>query len=96
MASITRQSLIELLQKEVGLSRSQAAAFLGNMFGTFIEVLARGGTLKISGFGTFGTRKKAARIGRNPKNGKEAVITARCVPFFRPSQTLRDRVNKNR
>lgn len=95
MMSITRHSLIELLQKEEGLSRTHAASFLEVMFETIIEILSQGGTLKISGFGTFGTREKAERIGRNPKNGQEAVITARCVPFFRPSQTLRDRINKN-
>ncbi|QHI95716.1 integration host factor subunit alpha [Aristophania vespae] len=93
MGTVTRNSLVELLQHEVGLSRLQASSFVEAMLGLFIETLIQGDNLKIVGFGTFGTREKAARMGRNPRSGEEALITARRVPYFRPSQTLRDRVN---
>ncbi|CDG33674.1 integration host factor subunit alpha [Parasaccharibacter sp. TMW2.1882] len=93
METIARADLIELLQEEHGFSRQQATLFLEKMFELFIQTLEQGKSLKISGFGTFAVRDKATRLGRNPLTGKEAIISARRVPFFRPSRLLRDSVN---
>ncbi len=92
METIARADLIELLQEQNGLSRQQAISLLEEMFSLFVQTLEEGKPLKISGFGTFGVRDKATRLGRNPLTGKEAVITARRVPFFRPSRLLRESV----
>lgn len=54
--------------------------------------LAAGENVKISSFGTFLLNDKAERIGRNPKTGEEATVSARRVVTFRPSQGLRDQV----
>jgi integration host factor subunit alpha len=56
------------------------------------DALARGETVKISSFGTFSVREKAARIGRNPKTGREVPISPRRVLTFRPSHLMKDRV----
>ncbi|MCX8666641.1 integration host factor subunit alpha [Acetobacteraceae bacterium B3987] len=93
METIARADLIELLQEEHGFSRQQATLFLEEMFELFVQTLEQGKSLKISGFGTFSVRDKAPRLGRNPLTGEEAVISARRVPFFRPSRLLRESVN---
>ncbi|MCX5615928.1 integration host factor subunit alpha [Bombella sp. TMW 2.2559] len=93
METIVRTDLIELLQREHGFSRRQAVLFLQEMFELFVEILERGEPLKISGFGTFSVRDKPTRVGRNPLTGQEAIISARRVPFFRPSCLLRESVN---
>ena len=55
----------------------------------------RGGTaVKLSSFGSFGIRQKGQRIGRNPKTGEEVPITPRRVLVFRPSNIMKDRINK--
>ena len=50
--------------------------------------------IKLSKFGTFELRKKKSRIGRNPKTGIEAPIIARKVVTFKPSQIMKDKINK--
>lgn len=56
------------------------------------SALERGENVKISKFGTFLLRKKTPRLARNPTTGEEAVVTARRVVTFNPSDTLRQRV----
>ncbi|MHA4875306.1 HU family DNA-binding protein, partial [Enterococcus faecium] len=55
--------------------------------------IMNGENVKISGFGSFIIRHKSSRIGRNPKTGVEATISERDVLTFRPSTTLREKVN---
>lgn len=93
MDTVTRANLVDLLQRKNGFSRQEAMFFLETMLGIFSQTLEKGESLKISGFGTFSVRDKKPRIGRNPMTKREAVISARCVPFFRPSRFLRDMVN---
>ena len=63
-----------------------------SVLGHMSDALASGETVKISSFGTFSVRDKAARVGRNPKTGEEVPILARRVLTFRPSHLMRDRV----
>jgi integration host factor subunit alpha len=55
--------------------------------------LERGETVRLSSFGSFVIRQKKQRAGRNPRTGKEAVISARQVLVFKPSAILRQRIN---
>ncbi len=92
--TITRADLSEAVYQEVGLSRSESAELLESVLGEIIEALAQGDTVKLSSFGTFSIRQKGQRIGRNPKTGKEVPITPRRVLVFRPSNIMKDRINK--
>jgi integration host factor subunit alpha len=56
------------------------------------DALVAGEQVKISSFGTFSVRDKAARVGRNPKTGEEVPISPRRVLTFRPSHLMKDRV----
>jgi len=56
------------------------------------DALVEGDQVKISSFGTFSIRDKAARVGRNPKTGEEVPISPRRVLTFRPSHLLKERV----
>lgn len=56
--------------------------------------MADGEQVKLSSFGSFGIRQKGERVGRNPKTGKEVPITPRRVLVFRPSNVMKDRINK--
>jgi integration host factor subunit alpha len=57
------------------------------------DCIERGETVKLSSFGSFVVREKGQRMGRNPKTGKEAVISARRVLVFKPSAVLKQRIN---
>jgi integration host factor subunit alpha len=92
--ALTRQLLREAVYKNIGtLSRKDARKLVGDVLDEMAAVLEQGETLKLRGFGTFKVRSKRERIGRNPKNGVEAVITPRRVITFKASSALFAKVN---
>ena len=90
--TLTRMDLSEAVFREVGLSRNDSAALVESVLSHMSDALVAGETVKISSFGTFTVRDKAARVGRNPKTGEEAPIPARRVLSFRPSHLMKERV----
>ena len=92
--SLTRIELSEAVVREVGLSRHESMQLVEDILNYVANALIDGETVKISSFGTFTCREKKERIGRNPKTGKEAPIVARRVVTFRPSQKMKERINK--
>ena len=90
--TLTRMDLSESVFREVGLSRNESAQLVESVLGHLSDALARGESVKISSFGTFNVREKAARVGRNPKSGEEVPIHPRRVLTFRPSHLMKDRV----
>lgn len=94
--TLTRADIVDSIVREVDLSRFQAMDFLEAVIETMsLSLIDRGG-LKISSFGSFNVRQKAKRLGRNPKTGKEAMITSRRVLSFKPSQYLREKVQRRK
>lgn len=91
--TLTRMDLSEAVFQEVGLSRNESAQLVEGVLEHISDVLASGESVKISSFGTFGVRDKAARIGRNPKTGEEVPIKPRRVLTFRPSHLMKERVS---
>ena len=90
--TLTRADLADILNRQVGLSRADAAGMIESILGHIADALLGGENVKISGFGTFVLRDKGERIGRNPKTGVEVPIAPRRVLTFRPSQQMRSRV----
>ena len=92
--SLTRLELSDALVREVGLSRHESMQLVDDVLDHLSNSLALGENVKISSFGTFSCRQKKERIGRNPKTGIEAPIIARKVVTFKPSQIMKDKINK--
>jgi len=84
--------LAESVPEKVGLSRNESADLVETVLQHMSDALVRGENVKISSFGTFTIRDKAARMGRNPKTGEEVPISPRRVLSFRPSHLMKDRV----
>jgi len=76
------------------MSRKEAALLVELLLDTLRETLLSGESVKISSFGSFIVRRKKDRVGRNPHTGKSLVIPARKVLTFKPSQLLRDLLNR--
>lgn len=93
MKTITRADVAETIYEEIGLSRKDSGDILDMMINEIKKELVSGRDVKLSSFGTLSLRKKNPRIGRNPKTGVEAEISARTVISFRPSQNLRKSIN---
>jgi integration host factor subunit alpha len=85
--------LIEAVYRRVGLSRMESAALVELVLKEITDCLERGETVKLSSFGCFVVRKKRQRIGRNPKTGKEVLISPRKVMVFKPSAILKQSIN---
>ena len=92
--TVTRADLVEALANRTNMQRADANRLLTRMLDLVQDALVEGDTVKLSRFGNFNVRTKRQRIGRNPKTGEEVPITPRRVVTFRPSQMLRDFVEK--
>lgn len=93
MKTITRADVAETIYEEVGLSRKDSVDILDMVIDEIKAELVKGNDVKLSSFGTLALRRKNPRVGRNPKTGVEAEISARTVISFKPSQNLRKAVN---
>ena len=85
-----------MLFEHVGLNKREAKDMVESFFEEIREALARGDTVKLSGFGNFQLREKSQRPGRNPKTGEEIPISARRVVTFHASQKLKASVGKHK
>jgi integration host factor subunit alpha len=92
--TVTRADLVEALARRANMQRAEAARLLTSMLEHVERSLIDGDAVKLSRFGNFMVRAKRQRVGRNPKTGEEVPITPRRVVTFRPSQMLRDFVEK--
>ena len=91
--TLTKANLIDDVYSKVGVSKKDAVHLVELVFETMKDELAKGSSIKISGFGKFKVRDKRARRGRNPQTGESMTITARRVLTFSPSRILRDGIN---
>lgn len=90
--SLTKADLTELLYDNVGVNKREAKDIVDGFFNQISETLVEGEPVRISGFGNFQLRDKAARPGRNPKTGDLIPISARRVVTFHASQKLKEAV----
>lgn len=92
--TLTRADLAEAVVAKVGLPRNESQSLVEHVLDEISGSLVDGATVKLSSFGSFGIRHKGQRVGRNPKTGKEVPITPRRVLVFRPSNIMKDKINK--
>ena len=92
--SLTRIELSDAVVREVGLSRHESMQLVDDVLDHVSNALTDGENVKLSSFGTFSCNQKKERVGRNPKTGIEAPITARKVVTFKPSQIMKEKINK--
>lgn len=95
MATVTRIDLANTLRTKFGLTTTDSYKMVDIIFDEISQSLIHGEEVKISGFGTFKILSKSARLGRNPKTGVPAVISARRVASFHPCSEFRKIVSDN-
>lgn len=92
--TLTRADLTEAVIREVGLPRNESAEMVETVIQEIASSLEQGEQVKISSFGTFSVRQKRERVGRNPKTGETVPIAPRRVIGFRPSNIMKERINR--
>lgn len=93
--TLTKARLVEDLHGQIGITKKEAGDLVDEVFEIMRDALIDGDKVKISGFGNWVVRDKAARKGRNPQTNEAIVIARRRVLTFKPSQVLRAALNED-
>jgi len=92
-STLTKADLIEEVLRITELPRKESETIVETIFDSIIQSLQQGQKIEIRGFGSFRTRERRGRVGRNPKTGAKVEVPAKKIPFFKPSKELKDFVN---
>jgi len=90
---MTKAELIEEVSKVVEMTRKDSEMIVETIFDSIVNSLHKGEKIEIRGFGSFRTRQRQPRVGRNPKTGSRVEVPSKRIPYFKPSKELRDLVN---
>jgi len=93
--TLTKADLIEEVLRITELPRKESETIVETIFDSIIVSLQKGDKIEIRGFGSFRTRPRRGRVGRNPKTGEKVEVPAKKIPFFKPSKELKDFVNNS-
>ncbi|CAN0000728.1 unnamed protein product, partial [Laminaria digitata] len=87
-----KPQVVAEMAERAGLNKTQAEAALVAFMETVMDTVADGGKINLQGFGTFESRGRKGRIGRNPRTGDAIDIKATTVPAFSASKPFKDQV----
>jgi integration host factor subunit beta len=90
---MTKADLIDEVSRLAELTRKDSEVIVETIFDSIVHSLRAGDKIEIRGFGSFRTRQRKPRVGRNPKTGDRVEVPAKKIPFFKPSKELKDMVN---
>ena len=93
--TLTKADLIEEVLRITELPRKESETIVETIFDSIIESIQKGDKIEIRGFGSFRTRQRRGRVGRNPKTGEKVEVPPKKIPFFKPSKELKDFVNSS-
>jgi integration host factor subunit beta len=91
--TVTKADLVEEVTQATQMTRNDSEEAVESIFESIIGALQKGEKIEIRGFGSFRTRQRRARVGRNPKTGARVEVPPKRVPFFKPSRELKEYVN---
>ena len=91
---MNKKQLASAIASNAGISQVKAIEIVNNIFGANSGIIANeltnGGKVTIPGFGTFGTKTRAARVGTNPSTGKKIHINSKKYTFFKAGKNLEE------
>ena len=90
---MTKADLIEEVANLAEVTRKDGEVIVETIFDSIVKSLRAGDKIEIRGFGSFRTRQRKPRTGRNPKTGAKVDVPAKKIPYFKPSKELKDLVN---
>ena len=91
---MTKADLIEEVSRVVDMTRKDSEVIVEAIFDSIVRALRTGDKIEIRGYGSFRTRQRQPRVGRNPKTGTRVEVPSKRIPYFKPSKELKDLVNK--
>jgi DNA-binding protein HU-beta len=94
VTNVNKSDLITSMAEKSKLTKKDAEAALKAFIESVEETLEKGEKVQLVGFGTFETRMRAARVGRNPRTKEEINIPESTVPVFKAGKEFKDKVGK--
>ncbi len=93
-AVMIRSELVQKLCNDFpDLTQREIEGVVAALFDSITDQLAKEGRVELRGFGAFSTRRRDARVGRNPRTGAAVDVDAKRVPYFKPGKEMRERLN---
>jgi integration host factor subunit beta len=90
---MTKADLVGEVSRVITASRKDAETIVETIFDGIVQALQADEKIEIRGFGSFRTRRRRGRMGRNPKTGERVEVPPKRVPYFKPSKELKDLIN---
>lgn len=94
MNTITSKDIVNAISTNTGWTYQESKAFYKGFINVFGNALKRDKKITLTNFGTFLVKNKNHRIGRNPRTGEDAIITARKVVKFKPAIALKGKIEE--
>lgn len=94
--NITKADIVDIIAKSTGITRRDVKEVVEGTLTAIIDSIAKGHKVEIRGFGVFNSKKRKARLARNPKTGILVPLKERYVPVFKTSDGFTDKVNNAR
>ena len=91
--TMTKADLVEEVIRITELPRKESETVVETIFESIISALRENDKIEIRGFGSFRTRQRRGRVGRNPKTGEKVDVPPKKIPYFKPSKELKEFVN---
>ena len=91
---MNKQQLIEIISEKTELTIDQVKLAFNVTFQEIQQLMVDNDSISLPGFGSFGTKIRAARMGRNPRTGEELKIAEATVPYFKAGSQLKEAVNQ--
>jgi integration host factor subunit beta len=92
---MTKADLIDEVSSALKLTNKESDVIVQSIFGSMVKALRRGEKIELRGFGSFHTRQRRPRTGRNPKTGQCVAVPAKTIAYFRPSKEVRALTNSS-
>ncbi len=90
---MTKADLVNEVSRAITSSRKDAETIVETIFDGIVQALQTDDKVEIRGFGSFRTRRRRGRVGRNPKTGEKVEVPPKRIPFFKPSKELKELIN---
>ena len=91
---MTRADLTEEVYQAIEMPRKESDSVVCVIFDSIVRALRSGDKVEIRGFGSFHTRRRRSRTGRNPRTGAPVEVPPKKIPFFKPSKEVREIVDR--
>jgi integration host factor subunit beta len=90
---IKSELVLKVAEKNPHLYNRDVETIVNTIFGTITDALRDGDRVELRGFGTFATKQRRARTGRNPRTGEQVEVQSKVAPAFKTGKELRQRLN---